>query len=129
MNDRVIFERAPLRVKACKHAVMMYYATDQYIGRSLDLYGEFSEGETVLFQQIIRPGMIVVDAGANIGVHTLYFAQATGPSGRVIAIEPQRSIFHLLCGNLALNLIWNTTVVHAALGSKAGAIHVPPLDY
>src|SRR5687767_11609897 len=102
-DDPLIFERTPLRVKMCKHAVMMYYSNDEYIGRSLDLYGEFSEGETELFQQIVRPGMTVIDAGANIGIHTVYFATAAGPTGRVFAIEPQRVIFHALCGNIALN--------------------------
>jgi hypothetical protein len=55
---------------------MMFHANDSYIGRSLDLYGEFSEGEIELFKQVVRPGMTVVDVGANIGAHTIYLSKA-----------------------------------------------------
>ena len=56
-------------------------ATISYIGRSIDRYGEFSAGEADLFQQAMRPGWTVVEAGANIGVHTLVFSRQVGPRG------------------------------------------------
>jgi hypothetical protein len=34
-----------VRVRSCKHGAMIHFSTDYYIGRSLDLYGEYSEGE------------------------------------------------------------------------------------
>lgn len=126
---QIIYERDPIRMRICKHGALMYYANDTYIGRSLDLYGEFSEGEVELFQQIVRAGMTVVDAGANIGVHTIILAKAVTATGRVIAFEPQRPIFQMLCGNLALNQHNNVTTLHAALGDRPGAIKVPAIDY
>jgi FkbM family methyltransferase len=129
MNDRILYEHAPLRLKACRHGMMMYFANDQFIGRSLDLYGEFSEGEIEAFAQILRPGMTVVDAGANIGAHTLYFAEAVGPGGAVIAFEPQRALHQLLCGNLALNGHSRVHAHLAALGHAPGTAKVPPIDY
>jgi FkbM family methyltransferase len=129
MSKNAIFENAPLRMKACRYGTLMYLANDTYIGRSLDLYGEFSEGEAQLFQQIVRPGMIVVDIGANVGVHTVCLAKATGTSGRVIAFEPQRAIYHMLCGNLALNNCSNAVALHAALGREPGTVTVPRIDY
>src|SRR3981081_993706 len=80
---RPVMASANLRLKRCKHGAMMFYANDEYIGRSLDLYGEFSEGEMELFDDYLRAGMTVVDVGANIGVHTVYFARAVGPSGQI----------------------------------------------
>jgi FkbM family methyltransferase len=127
--DRLIFENPPLRVKQCRHGAMMYLPADLFVGRSLDLYGEFSEGEVALFAQIVKPGMFVVDVGANIGAHTVFFAKAVGPGGRVVAIEPQRILYQILCGNLALNAIGNTFAQHAGLGSAPGSILVPPLNY
>src|SRR4051794_21224650 len=97
-----LFDRPPVRLKACRHGAMMYFAGDQYVGRSFDLYGEFSEGETALFAQVLKPGMTAIDAGANIGAHTVYFAKAVGPEGRVHAFEPQRRVYYLLCGNVSL---------------------------
>ena len=135
MNDtagpsaRLIFDNPPLRVKQCRHGAMMYLPADLFVGRSLDLYGEFSEGEVALFAQILKPGMFVVDVGANIGAHTIFFAKAVGPGGRVVAVEPQRILYQILCGNLALNAIGNTFAQHAGLGSAPESILVPPLNY
>jgi hypothetical protein len=89
------------RVKQCRHGMMLYNVHDLYVGRSLDQYGEFSQGEIDLFGQILKPGQVVLDVGANIGAHTLWFAQTVGPSGTVLAFEPQRIVFQALCANLA----------------------------
>jgi FkbM family methyltransferase len=101
---------------------------DVYIGRSLEVYGEFSEGEIELFRQFVKPGKVVVEVGANIGVHTVFLAQAVGPTGHIVAFEPQRIVFQTLCANLALNSITNVHCVQAAVGSKPGEIIVPLLD-
>jgi FkbM family methyltransferase len=127
-DDHLILDRAPVRVKACRRGVMMYLTTDPNVGRSLDRYGEFSEGEALLFEQFVRSSMTVLDIGANIGAHTVHFAKTVGPTGRVIAFEPQRLIYQMLCGNIALNGIRNTITYNAALGREAGTILVPQLD-
>ena len=128
-KDRLILDQPPMRISRCRHGPMMYLPADLYVGRSLDLYGEFSEGEVELFTQIVKPGMLVVDVGANIGAHTVFFAKTVGPGGRVLAVEPQRFLYQILCGNLALNAIGNTFVQHAGLGSMPGSIRVPPINY
>src|ERR1041385_6647627 len=73
------------RVKDCRYGKMIYNANDMYIGRALELYGEYCQGEADLFAQIVRPGDIVIDAGANIGGHTVFFARAVAPGGYVFA--------------------------------------------
>jgi FkbM family methyltransferase len=117
------------RLKACRHGAMLYNLQDTFIGRSLDLYGEWSEGEIRLFQQLLRPGMFVVEAGANIGSHTVFLAQVVGVTGRVLAFEPQRILFQTLCANLALNSITNVDCRQAAVGDSPGELRVPCLDY
>jgi FkbM family methyltransferase len=116
------------RQKACRYGQMLYNIHDIYVGRSLDLYGEFSEGEVEMFRQIVRPGDWVLDVGANIGAHTLFFARQIGPSGRVLAFEPQRMIFQMLCANMALNSVTNAWCYPQAVGAEAGEIPVPVLD-
>jgi len=108
---------------------MMYFVNDQFIGRSLEIYGEFSKGEFDLFKQIIHPDMTVLDIGANIGAHTVGLSKLLRGSGRVIAFEPQRTIYHVLCGNLALNDCRNVEAHLAALGRAPGTIVVPIVDY
>ena len=70
---------------------MLYSTKDIYIGRSLDLYGEFSEGEVHFFGQVLQPGMIAIDVGTNIGCHTVFMAKRVGPGGAVIAFRRTRA--------------------------------------
>jgi len=119
----------PIKIKDCKHGKMMFLETDVYIGRSLDLYGEYCENEQKVWKQIIRPGMTAIDVGANIGAHTIFLSKAVGSLGVVFAVEPQRQLYQMLNGNLALNGITNTYVMHGALGRQSGTIAVPAIDY
>ena len=118
-----------LRLKHCRHGVMLYNIRDQYVGGSLDRYGEFSELEAQLFSGLIKPGMLVVEVGANIGAHTMHLAQLVGENGGVVAFEPQRVIYQMLCANLALNGIENTDAKCLAVGAEPGEIVVPRVDY
>jgi FkbM family methyltransferase len=117
------------RQKPCRHGLLLYNIHDIYIGKSLDLYGEWSEGEVELLRMVLRPGMVVVEVGANIGAHTVFLAEAVGPSGQVWAVEPQRVVYQTLCANLALNSMTNVHALQAAAGSAPGEVIVPPLDY
>lgn len=112
-----------------RYGRVLYNRFDIYIGRSLELYGEWSEGEISLFQQLLEPGMIAVDAGANIGTHTLALARIVGPKGAVLAFEPQRIVFQTLAANAALNSLTNVSCQQRALGDALGLVRVPPLDY
>jgi FkbM family methyltransferase len=117
------------RLTRTQRGLALYNRHDKYVGRSLDLYGDYSTSEQDLFRQGIRPGWFVVDAGASVGAHTLVFSRSVGRAGHVVAFEPQRGLFQVLCGNMALNSITNVECRHEALGEKAGQIRVPPLDY
>jgi FkbM family methyltransferase len=44
----------------------------------------------------LEPGMVAVDVGANFGYYTLLMADAVGPTGKVIAFEPNSRIARLL---------------------------------
>ena len=118
-----------INIRNCRHGRMMYYDTDAFIGRSLELYGEYSEGEPAVWSQILHPGMTTIEVGANIGAHTIFLAKKLGPAGRLFAIEPQRQLYQMLQGNLALNEIKNTFVMHGAIGREMGTIAVPDVDY
>ena len=119
----------PVVVKQCRYGTMMYNRNDRYVGRALELYGEFSEAEVAFFRAAIRPGMTVVDVGANIGCHSVAFAQLVGPTGRVLAIEPQKQVYQMLVGNVALNHLTHVDTMHGALGHERGTLQVPPVDY
>jgi FkbM family methyltransferase len=106
-----------VRLTQTRHGLMLYPAEDIFIGPSLEAYGEYSPEEGRMFELLLRPGDVVLEVGANIGAHTLLLAQAVGPAGRVHAIEPQRRLFQMLCGNLALNDVRNVHARQLGLGA------------
>ena len=117
-----------LRIKRCRDGMMLFPIRDQYIGQSLDRYGEFSRGESLVFEQIVRPGDTVLDLGANLGAHTVHISRMVGVNGRVLAFEPQLPIFQIMCANLAINGLTNVEAYWAAISSRSGSITVPRLD-
>jgi FkbM family methyltransferase len=129
MTNLPLLAEQHVRVKRCRQGLLMYNVADEFVGRSLHLYGEFSEGEGDAFRQLIAPGQVVLDVGANIGAHTLCFAKLVGPEGAVLAFEPQRIVYQMLCGNIALNALTNVFANHLALGREAGTVLVPQPDY
>jgi len=112
-----------------RHGRFICQDNDMYIGRSLVEYGEYSEAEVSFLLQVARPGDTVIEGGANIGTITVPLARRVGPTGRVIAFEPQRLVFQTLCGNLAMNGIENVHARHAALGSIPGQTTIPFVSY
>lgn len=64
----------------------------------------------------IKPGSIVIDAGAFIGDHTIAYAEAAGLDGLVFAFEPSKEAFKCLERNL--QRMPNTTCFNKGLGSK-----------
>jgi FkbM family methyltransferase len=121
-------DRGHNRLKRCRHGYMLYNVNDLYIGRALDLYGEFSELELEAFSQLVGPGDVVLDVGANIGTHSVWFAQAVAPAGAVISFEPQRLVYQTLCANIALNSLKNVVCHQVAVGAEPGEISVPIPD-
>jgi FkbM family methyltransferase len=74
-------------------------------------------------------GVVAIDCGANIGVHTIEWAQAMYGWGEVIAFEAQERIYYALAGNIALNNCFNAKAIFAAVGLKGGEILVPMPNY
>lgn len=54
-------------------------------------------------KQLVSPGSVVLDIGANIGAYTLPLAKMVGSSGIIHAFEPTQYAFSRLGENIALN--------------------------
>lgn len=120
-------EDPSILTRDCRHGRFSFPAQDQFVGRALDLYGEWSEREVRLVRSLTGPGSYVVEVGSNIGSHTVPIARHVGPSGLVVALEPQRVIFQLLCANIVANRLWNVRAHQAAGGRMAGSTLVPEI--
>jgi FkbM family methyltransferase len=82
-----------------------------------------------LRRQIFGDGVVAIDGGANIGVHTIEWARHMHGWGQVVAFEAQEFVFYALAGNVAMNNCLNATVRWAALGEANGQIVVPRPNY
>lgn len=107
---------------------MWVFASDVYVSRSLALYGEYCAAEANIFRQLVRPGQTVVEAGANLGSHSILLARLCAP-GRFYAFEPQRRVFQVLCTNLTINGIGNAFAYPDALGAEDGEAFIPEMDF
>jgi FkbM family methyltransferase len=67
---------------------------------------------------IPKEGDTVVDVGAHIGLYTLIAAKRVGPSGKVIAIEPDPENCNLLKRNVELNRLTNVITLECAAFSS-----------
>lgn len=94
---------------------------DPYIRESIRLYGWWEYDELSYLRRHLEPGMWAIDVGAHVGFSALAMAREVGPSGRVIALEPEPLNFELLCRNIARNCGSVVVPIHAAGGEKTGS--------
>ena len=83
------------------------------------LFSNYFETQQVnIYSKIVKPGMIVVDAGANIGLYSLIASKIVGREGKVISFEPSKETYHRLQKNIALNKIFNILTENKGLGDN-----------
>lgn len=89
-------------------------ADDTFIGKEIIETHNHEPQVTAAFIDHIKPGMGVLDVGANIGYFTMLAASLTGPAGVVYAVEPSPDNVKMLCASQAANRLQNIKVLQAA---------------
>ena len=112
------------RLVKARYGYVLYNSNDIVVGRSIEYYGEYFESEVDVFRSIVRPNDAVIDVGSNIGTHALALARIVGPNGCVLAVEPQRLVFQILCANAAINSLENIECLHGGLSDKTGTMDI-----
>lgn len=72
----------------------------------------------------LKPGMRVIDVGANHGVYTVPIAKIAGPTGQVWAFEPCQQTFDRLRRSARHNSLSNTAVIKSAVGAELGMVRL-----
>jgi FkbM family methyltransferase len=135
MNGRISLAQSLLR-RCFRHARADTRITDfdgdmvislrlsEHMQRRIFWMDYYNRDIVAVLRNILRPGMVLIDAGANIGEITLVAAKLVGTSGQVVAFEPMADIAASLERNIADNHLDH--VVLARLG-LADAISSAPI--
>ena len=103
------------------HSYQMYLDTeDMGISRSLILFGTREIDHKIMLEKVLRPGMTVLDIGANIGYYVLMELSLIGTNGKLVAVEPSPSNIQLLRRNLDLNGYHRISVIEGAISDSTG---------
>ena len=76
------------------------------------------EKEMIFLGRWLRPGMTVIDIGANLGVYSLPLARLVGPEGRVFAYEPGSEARRYLERSRDINGLTNLDILPFALSDR-----------
>ena len=127
-SSQAILRNDYTTLKRCRHGLFLFNQNDTFIGRSLDLYGEWCETEVVALSKVLALGQVVVDVGANLGTHTVPLANKVTSTGLVLAFEPQRQVFNYLTANIAINNLLHVATFQLALGNHPNTVRLPLLN-
>ena len=98
--------------KVYKHAFPIY----RPLYAAYKAYADRSERE--LLRQVLFPGAVVVDAGANIGIYSQFLSRHVGATGVVHSFEPSPENFERL--RSATRRLSNVRLSQSAVGEHSG---------
>lgn len=115
-DDSVVRRVAP-------HGYRMKLDLRDWMDRYVAINGRYYEAETTaLLQRLLKPGMLFVDIGGNIGFVSLTAARLVGTEGRVVYVEPNSPLAERFQETLEENGIRNVEVHQVALAESSGEV-------
>ncbi len=115
--------QSPSTTNMIRNIKLKFY-TDRQLSK-LIYCNQFEKDEFSFMEHYIKPGYVVYDIGANIGLHSLYLSNMIGPNGRCYSFEPTRSTFDSLNENVQpLNGFTNIETLNLALSDKEETLQI-----
>lgn len=108
LSEKIVFEGR-------KFEICLRPDADESVVAEIFKWREYKAAEDI----IGKSRLPIVDAGAHIGVFSLY-ASALNPNAKIYALEPEKENFALLLRNISKNRLDNVRAVKAALAGKTG---------
>ncbi len=96
-------------------------ALDEHMSSQIFWYGSYNRDILIVLDRILKPGMVVVDIGSNIGEITLFAAKHVGRSGRVYAFEADGDIADRLGSTVAANEFSQVVIVPHGVSDHVGS--------
>jgi FkbM family methyltransferase len=128
--EKLLEENRPTAAVKLPFGKIFLDVRDIGIGKPLFLDHKYEPAETAFMERFIRPGMVILDIGANIGYFTALATSRLRKSGVIHAFEPDPHNYSLLEKTVADQ---NTNLVHlhhCALGDENGTVELfhSPVD-
>jgi FkbM family methyltransferase len=115
-----LHQNPPQPAVTSRHGFRFDLEPKYYIDRTLFYLRSWEGRHTRFVENYLRPGMVAIDAGANIGWYTLAMARAVKDTGMVYAFEPALEELTRLTSNVQLNEMKNVRIKPLALASGVG---------
>jgi FkbM family methyltransferase len=144
-EEKLMGRKLAFVLASSKHGTMIVNRFDYHMVDATRGYGvgfqiletaEFDLSEVGMAIQLLTlrrkhhgDGVVAIDCGANIGVHTIEWAVAMTGWGSVLAVEAQERVYYALAGNIAINNCFNAFAIHAAVSSEPGTMTIPNPNY
>jgi FkbM family methyltransferase len=108
------------RVACTNVGVRLYLDPFTGLGQQVLLDGAYEPETVEIFRRQLGPGKVFLDVGANEGFYSALAGRLVGPSGVVVAVEPQRACRDLIEINLRINQVSWARVYSNAMGGAEG---------
>lgn len=98
---------------------------DKSIGAWIALTGVWEGATDYLLTSYAKPGMTVIDIGANVGYYTVRLGDVVGPTGKLYSFEPNPELYPYLIENTKINgFSGHVTVFNHGLGDQETSLHL-----
>lgn len=97
--------------------------TKYLIDWNVFFFGQYEKETNDLLFEYVKPGQVVIEAGANNGTETVLLSRLVGPGGKVFAFEPVEHVYKSLQLNLSINDCKNVVAEQKALGESEGELY------
>jgi len=110
------------RVMWAQGQVFYVQSIDRLMAVLLHRFSLFERHELDMVRAMVKPGMVCLDIGANMGIYTFLLAELVGEDGRVHAYEPAPENALLLGMAVKANHAGNVVVEQKAVADTDGTI-------
>jgi FkbM family methyltransferase len=97
---------------------------DDLISKMIFYFGFWEPNNSAVIAELLKPGDVFVDVGANIGYYTLLASMRVGERGKVVAVEAAPAIFEQLSANVSANAASNLRLVNCAVSDEPGELTI-----